>query len=154
MINFSQDGEIMDFANSSGSTIASGAIVAVGGRCGVALVDIADGSSGAVQLCGVFNVGKTTSQAWTQGQDLFFVSGTGKLSSAASGNTYFGKAFVAAGSSDTTGYAMLSPFPKQAGTVAALSQVTSGTYVQAEVQAIATKVDAILTSLKASGLMA
>ena len=42
----------------------------------------------------------------------------------------------------------------QADNVAALSQDVSETYVEAEVQAISDKVDAILAALKASGLMA
>ena len=42
----------------------------------------------------------------------------------------------------------------QAAVVAALAQTISGTYSQSEVQAISTKVDAILTALKNAGLMA
>ena len=42
----------------------------------------------------------------------------------------------------------------KAGVVAALAQDISSTYVEAEVQAISTKVDAILTALKAANLMA
>jgi hypothetical protein len=42
----------------------------------------------------------------------------------------------------------------KAAVVTALAQDTSSTYVEAEVQAIATKVDAILTALKAANLMA
>jgi hypothetical protein len=39
------------------------------------------------------------------------------------------------------------------GTVASLSQTISGTYTQAEVQAISTKVDAILTALRNAGII-
>ena len=42
----------------------------------------------------------------------------------------------------------------QAATVAPLAQTISGTYDDAEVQAISTKVDAIIAALKAAGLMA
>lgn len=42
----------------------------------------------------------------------------------------------------------------QAATVAPLAQTISGTYDDAEVQAISDKVDAIIAALKAAGLMA
>ena len=42
----------------------------------------------------------------------------------------------------------------QAATVAPLAQDVSATYVEAEVQAISDKVDAIIAALKAAGLMA
>ena len=42
----------------------------------------------------------------------------------------------------------------QATTVAPLAQTISGTYDDAEVQAISNKVDAIIAALKAAGLMA
>lgn len=42
----------------------------------------------------------------------------------------------------------------QAATVAPLAQDISAAYVEAEVQAISTKVDAIIAALKAAGLMA
>ena len=41
----------------------------------------------------------------------------------------------------------------QAAVVAALAQTVSASYVQAEVQAISTKVDAVIAALKAAGLM-
>ena len=56
--NYVQEGDVIDYANASGSTITSGTPVLIGARLGVALADIANGATGSVQVEGVFTVTK------------------------------------------------------------------------------------------------
>lgn len=134
MKTFVQDGKIMNYAN-AGSAIASGDVVAIGSSgIGVACVDIAATTgSGAVQIEGVFTLAKTTSQAWTQGQRLYWNPGTSKLTNdpdADETTVFAGIAFEAAGSSATTGLCKLSgmaSLPTQAGNVAQLAGTLTGT---------------------------
>lgn len=67
---FKQPGEVVDYANDTGSDIAAGAVVIMGILLGVALVDIADGESGAVAIEGVFELAKTAGTAWVEGNAL------------------------------------------------------------------------------------
>ncbi len=76
---FVQDGDVLDYANASGATIASGAVVVMGNIIGVALSDIADGTTGAVAIEGVFTLPKTTGSAWTIGSKLLWDVSAGKF---------------------------------------------------------------------------
>jgi len=108
-----QDGNVILHANASGSTITSGSVVKMNNIVGIALVDIADGSSGAVQIRGVFSgVPKVTGNAWTVGSKLVWDVSTSKFdttaASLATGDvTGCAIVFEAAGSSDTTGVILL-----------------------------------------------
>lgn len=148
-----QEGKVIVYQN-SGSAISSGDIVKIGNRIGVAEVDIeATDGSGSVEMEGVHNLPKTTGQAWSQGDELFYDSTAGKLTKTGSGNTPAGYAFEPAASGDTEGKCKLGECASQSAEVADLNQDISATYVEAEVQAISDKVDEILAALKASGLM-
>lgn len=74
-----QDGEVLDYANASGSTITSGTPVVMGNIIGVALADIANGATGSVAVEGVFNLPKVTGSAWTIGSKLLWDSSAGKF---------------------------------------------------------------------------
>lgn len=66
-------GETVEFVNGTGSDIAVDDVVVQDAFIGVALVDIADGSSGSVRRCGNWrNMPKATGTAWTQGLVLNF----------------------------------------------------------------------------------
>lgn len=67
--NYVQPGEVIEFTN-SGSAIAAGAVVKVGAVLGVALVDIANGATGSVQITGVFTVPKVSGAVIAQGERL------------------------------------------------------------------------------------
>lgn len=125
--NYVQDGEVITYTNAS-TAISAGDVVPLSNRCGVALVDIANGESGSVQLSGVFTVGKTTSQTWAVGEALYHVASTGKLSTTSTGNVPAGFAFAAAGSSATTGQVLLGGqlALAQAAVVAALTDSSGG----------------------------
>lgn len=177
MKNYVQNGKVVNYTNATGSTIVSGAVVIMGALVGVAAADILDTKTGAVNVDGVFSLPKTNPLAISQGDELFYNSGTGKVTKTATDKA-IGTAFEDAGSTDDTVnvkiYGQGNGVPI-AGTVAALGSTTNlsaiaGTYadlaaartsvntlageVEARLDAIETKVDAILSSLKTAGLMA
>lgn len=110
-----QDGKVIVYANSSGSTITSGSVVKMNNIVGIALADIADGSSGAVQIEGVVTgVAKVTGNAWTVGSKLVWDVSVSKFdttaASLATGDvTGCAVVFEAAASGDTTGVIKLTP---------------------------------------------
>lgn len=65
-----QPGEVIDYTNSSGSQINVDSIVVIGGRLGVALVDIPDGETGSVQISGVMRLPKVSGTAINQGDKI------------------------------------------------------------------------------------
>lgn len=104
-------GDRMDYTNSSGATISSGAPVLVGKFLGVALVTMLDGESGVLDLEGVYEIRKAETTAITLGADLYWdadgkpqggSSGQGCLTTTSTDNVYAGKAFAAAASTATT----------------------------------------------------
>ncbi len=68
--NFIQPGEVIDWTNGTGSAVASGAVVAIGQMLGVALVGIANGATGSVQIKGVFEVPKVSGAVIAAGESL------------------------------------------------------------------------------------
>lgn len=88
-------------------TVSGGSGALVGSIFGVAKADVASGVDGQFQVEGVFYLDKTTSQAWTQGQKIFWNDSTKKCTSDATAGQLIGVATVAAGSSDTFGYLRL-----------------------------------------------
>lgn len=71
-------GEVLTWTNGTGSAVSSGDVVTVGATndatLAVALVDIANGATGSVQRCGVFNVAKVSAAVWKQGESLIWDS--------------------------------------------------------------------------------
>lgn len=114
-----QPGKTMDWYNGTGADCVSGQFVKVGERMGVCAVDIASTKTGSVDLEEVHECPKTTGEAWTQGDKLFWVAGTSKLSKTATANTWAGFAFKDAASDDATGAVKLEPLPGKALVVAA-----------------------------------
>lgn len=68
--NYIKEGEVITWTNGTGSAVAAGAVVAIGQILGVALVDIANGASGAVQLEGVFTAPKVSGAVIAAGESL------------------------------------------------------------------------------------
>jgi predicted RecA/RadA family phage recombinase len=67
---YQQAGDVFQYANSSGSTIASNTVVKMGNILGVAQADIANGSTGPVKVTGVFEVPKVSAAVIAQGESL------------------------------------------------------------------------------------
>lgn len=156
MKNFVNEGKTINYTN-GGSAIVSGQVIPVTGvGCLVATKAIANGETQPALCEGVVTVAKAAG-TYSQGAKLYWVAADSNVStSPGSGgaNVLLGVAWET--SSGTTIKAKLTFGGKgaQAAVVAALAQTISGSYQQAEVQAISTKVDAILTALKNAGLMA
>lgn len=70
--NFIAEGDVITWTNGTGSAVVSGQVVKAGQWLGVAAVDIANGASGSVHLCGVFELPKKSSAVITQGMALLW----------------------------------------------------------------------------------
>lgn len=66
--NFIQPGHVIQY--SPAAALSSGDVVVIGNILGVALVDIAVGAAGSVQIDGVFNVPKVSAAVIKAGEDL------------------------------------------------------------------------------------
>lgn len=175
MKNYIQKGEVINYSN-SGSAITSGSTVVIGTLVGIAVSDIAATTgTGSVCLEGVFEVAKTAPLVINQGDRVYWNTSTKKVTKTVS-DVYMGVAFEAAISAATTCIVSLNENGSDfapAATVAALTDSTGGTatstiaaitagaaYAQADLTAIknglatlAANNNAILTALKAAGLM-
>lgn len=76
--NYVQEGKVIEWTN-GGTAVSSGDVVVVGQILGVALVDIANGASGAVQIGGAFTCPKVTAAVISQGESLTWDVSVGKF---------------------------------------------------------------------------
>lgn len=67
--NYVSPGDVIDYTN-GGSAISAGDVVRVGQVLGIALVDIANGATGSVQIRGRFTVAKVSAAVIAQGESL------------------------------------------------------------------------------------
>jgi predicted RecA/RadA family phage recombinase len=98
--NFVQEGSIID--HTPGSAVASGAVVLMGARIGIALSAIAANATGSVQVEGVFTVAKLSTDVVAQGALLYWDAGNSRLTTTAGANVLAGYATAAAGNGVTT----------------------------------------------------
>lgn len=68
--NHVQPGKVLDYVNTTGASIASGAVVVVGQILGVALKSIAPGETGSVAVDGVYAVPKVPGAVVAAGESL------------------------------------------------------------------------------------
>jgi predicted RecA/RadA family phage recombinase len=97
---FVQPGSVIDYT--AGSNIASGAVVVMSTLVGVALAAIASGSSGSVQIDGVFQLNKLSTDVIAQGDNVYWDASPGEITTTSAGNTLAGKAVAAAGNGTTS----------------------------------------------------
>ncbi len=97
---FVQPGEVIDYT--AGANIASGQVVLMGARIGVALKAIANGETGPMQVTGVFNIAKLSTDNMAQGALLYWDNTNSRLTTTASGNTLAGFAAAAAAATTTS----------------------------------------------------
>lgn len=95
-----QPGEVID--HTPGSDVAAGAIVVMGVRVGVALAAIAANAAGAVQVSGVFELPKLSTDVIAQGALVYWDTTPGEMTTTSAGNTLAGYAVAAAGNGTTT----------------------------------------------------
>jgi predicted RecA/RadA family phage recombinase len=102
---FVQQGERINYTPSA--DVAAGKLVLFTDRVFFVPNAIAANATDAVQTCGVVQYEKTTGEAWTMGQKLYWNDTTKKLTTTASTNKVAGYAVAAAASADTEGVCLL-----------------------------------------------
>lgn len=101
MKNFVRRGHVLNYSNTSGDTITSGTLVLVGAFAGVAVKDIADGTTEELNLTGVFALPKANG-AINQGDKLYYDATAKNLTKTDSSNTLCAVAADAALTGDAT----------------------------------------------------
>ena len=69
-VNFQQRGDVVQWTNGTGASVASGKVVKIGNILGVALATIAASAVGPVAISGVFTVPKVSGAVIAQGESL------------------------------------------------------------------------------------
>lgn len=100
-----QEGTFIDYT--PGSAVAAGALVLCTDRVFFCPRALAANELGSLMTEGVIRYEKTTGEAWTLGQKLFWNSETGKLTTTSSTFKVAGYAAAAAASGDVEGLCLL-----------------------------------------------
>lgn len=87
---YHQRGETLDYTNTGASAIEAGTILTIGKRIGVAATLIQPKALGAVDVVGVFNMPKASTNAITMGTPVYFDE-TGITEAADNGKSDSGK---------------------------------------------------------------
>lgn len=104
--NFVQPGRDMTFTAPTGGVVSGNAYL-IGALLVVATVTVAQTLKFTGETGGVWTLPKTTGEAWTEGQLLYWDPGTGKLTTTAGSLKVVGCAAAVQASGDTTGVARL-----------------------------------------------
>lgn len=168
MKNLIQKGDVINYTVPSGG-VTSGDPVAIGGMVGVAVNTGVEGDEIAVNLKGVYELPKATG-AITKGQAVYLDESAGDITTESAGNVFAGFAWEAQDSGDATVLVRLCS-GDSAGTAQAafVADITSSNLsgvdgtgsnaaplagTETRLDAIETKINAILGVLQDSGLMA
>jgi predicted RecA/RadA family phage recombinase len=104
MKNYVQSGDVVTISASADTS--SGDVVVEGSLIGVAQADALTGEDLAIVTKGVFELSKTSAQAWALGVPIY-VTSAGLATTASSGNTLVGVAVAAAANPSDTGMVRL-----------------------------------------------
>jgi predicted RecA/RadA family phage recombinase len=99
--NFVQEGDVLTYT-AGGTAIASGAVVLIGARIGIALGDIPANGTGTIAVTDVWQIAKLATDVVAIGVDLYWDAANSRLTTTAGGNTKAGYAAAAAGNGVTT----------------------------------------------------
>lgn len=99
--NYVSEGDVLDFTN-AGAAIASGAVVAMGKRIGIAVADIPTGSTGSVSVTGVWNVAKAPADDIQLGEPLYWDPANNRVTEVAGALNLAGYAAAPAGNGVAT----------------------------------------------------
>lgn len=105
MKNFIQKGDTLSVT--APYAVSAGGGVQVGSIFGVAINDAANGADVVLALEGVYELAKTTAEAWTQGQYIYWNNTTKALTTTVGANLKVGYARQAQLAGDTTGLLLL-----------------------------------------------
>lgn len=95
-----QQGESLDYANSTGATIEANTIVEFGSRIGIVGCDIPDGEVGSLHVKGVFAL-PISSEAITAGAEVYWDDTNSVITATSTGNTLAGYAVAGVAATDT-----------------------------------------------------
>jgi len=98
--NYIQEGNVLPHL--AAAVIASGAVVLMGKRIGIAVGDMAIGETGSVSMEGVFTVAKLSTDVVGQGDLLYWDAANSRMTTTAGALTLAGYAAAPAGSGVTT----------------------------------------------------
>lgn len=101
MKNFVQHGDVVTVPAPYDRLSGEGALV--GTLFGVAQADVSSGDDASLVTRGVFDLAKTSAQAWTVGAAIYWNDTSKVCTTAASGNTLIGKAVAVAADPSATG---------------------------------------------------
>jgi predicted RecA/RadA family phage recombinase len=88
--NYVQEGDVLP--HTPVGPVASGALVLIGKRVGIALGDIAAGAAGSLMVRGVFKVPKLSTDVISQGEELYWDAANSRLTETPGANTLAGYA--------------------------------------------------------------
>jgi predicted RecA/RadA family phage recombinase len=109
MKNFVRHGNSVPVAAPAGG-LASGAGYLAGAIFGVASTAAAEGETVELAVVGVFDLPKTSAQAWTVGAKVYWDGANAVATTTASGNTLIGVAFAAAANPSAVGRVRLNGY--------------------------------------------
>lgn len=109
MKNFVQAGE--NITVPAPADTLSGALTLVGALFGIATADALSGEPVTLVRRGIFELPKTTAQAWTVGDPLYFDESAEEITSVDTGNALIGVAVQAAANPSATGLVLLTGGP-------------------------------------------
>ena len=98
--DYKQRGDVIQYT--AGADISARDVVVIDNIVGVALVDIANGSTGSVQIAGVFNFPKKAADNLTQGLKVYWDATNSEVTLTDTSNTLMGVVFVAAAATTTS----------------------------------------------------
>lgn len=106
MKNYIQPGDAIDIVAPAGGTV-SGRVCILGSLIGVAASTVAQGADCALHTEGVFELAKTSAQAWTVGAKIYWDGTNNVATTTSSGNTLIGIAVAAAANPSAVGWVKL-----------------------------------------------
>lgn len=156
MDNFKQKGKVLTFT--AAADLLSGAVVLIGDKIGIVSADVLTGAEGEAALCGVFELTKVGSQAWSLGDKIYWDISSAAFTKTKATDTVFAgicaKA-VASGAGDVLGWVSINDGYPSAANVAAVATAdgSDAATTQALANALKVSVNAILVALKDAGIV-
>lgn len=153
-LTYVQDGKVLDVA--APRNVSSGDGVLVGGQFGVAKLTALSGATVPIMTEDVHLLPKTSAQAWTDGQDIFWDDGNHRADSSGAVGPHIGTAHGAAANPSATGVVKLrgcsapqAAFVAQNATANATDLATS----EALANSLKTDLNSVKTALINAGIM-
>lgn len=161
MRNFIQPGRTLTLIAPTGGVVA-GTPVKIGAFFVVPVATAAEGEEFAGEREGVFELSKTSAQAWSAGDRVYWNAGTSKVSNVATDGQMVGIATEDAANPSSTGLVCLTPGAEMLeGPQAAVADVatadadaTYGAPEQNLINELKTQVNALLARLRLAGIIA